>query len=331
MANLLRITNKIEPLGVWDSIPSDSVNSIVINFDFSDEWQDDLICVAQFTQGENSYNQIIENNECILPLELVTGDVVLSVFATRLDGTAFRETSIPFCFEIFNSGFSSTADTPIPPTPDLYEQLIEKFSKNVVNSLNGKTGAVEIVPDSGIDIETTEDGKIKIKSTVSIEIDTEMSDTSENPVQNKVVKQYVDTNARTNKKVKFVLADLGDACFCGFVKSDAHILFMAQFDLSKLSVTIPQGYDYVMNGVEIEGEDFAISTLDNYVKSFDAFVSDMGEGWLIENEVYIYVHEYNFGSEANAQAAQETLSSDLPITGFSINLEYYERITAGLK
>ena len=192
MANLLRITNKIEPLGVWDDIPSDSINSVVINFEFSDEWQDDLICVAQFTQGEKSYNQIIENNECVLPSELVTGDVVLSVFATRSDGTAFRETSIPFCFEIFNSGFSSTAETPVPPTPDLYEQLIEKFSKNVVNSLNGKTGTVEIVPDSGIDIETTEDGKIKIKSTVSISIDTSMSDTSENPVQNKVVKQYTD-------------------------------------------------------------------------------------------------------------------------------------------
>jgi len=186
MANLLRITNKIEPLGVWGDIPSNSINSVVINFEFSEDWQD-LICVAQFTQGEKTYNQIIENNRCLLPSELTTGNVIISVFATKSDGTAFRETSIPFCFEIFNSGFSSTAETPVPPTPDLYEQLIEKFSKNVVNSLNGKTGAVEIVPDGGIDVETTEDGKIKIKSTVSISIDTSMSDTSENPVQNKVV------------------------------------------------------------------------------------------------------------------------------------------------
>ena len=191
MSNLLRITNKIEALGIWDSIPSDSINSVVIEFEFAEDWKN-LLCVAQFTQGEKTYNVVIENNRCVLPTELKIGNVMLSVFGTKTDGTPFRETSIPFCFEIYDAGFTSTAETPIPPTPDLYEQLIDKFSKDVVNSLNGKTGKVDIVADEGISVDDTETGKIKIKSTAKITVDTEMSDTSENPVQNKVVKGYVD-------------------------------------------------------------------------------------------------------------------------------------------
>ena len=192
MSNLLRITNKIEALGIWDSIPSDSINSVVIEFEFAEDWKN-LLCVAQFTQGEKTYNVVIENNRCVLPTELKIGNVMLSVFGTKTDGTPFRETSIPFCFEIYDAGFTSTAETPIPPTPDLYEQLIDKFSKDVVNSLNGKTGKVDIVADEGISVDDTETGKIKIKSTATITIDPEMSDTSENPVQNKVVKGYVDS------------------------------------------------------------------------------------------------------------------------------------------
>lgn len=191
MSNLLRITNKIEALGIWDSIPSDSINSVVIEFEFAEDWKN-LLCVAQFTQGEKTYNVVIENNRCVLPTELKIGNVMLSVFGTKTDGTPFRETSIPFCFEIYDAGFSSTAETPIPPTPDLYEQLIDKFSKDVVNSLNGKTGKVDIVADEGISVDDTETGKIKIKNTAKIAADPEMSDTSENPVQNKVVKKYVD-------------------------------------------------------------------------------------------------------------------------------------------
>ena len=195
MSNLLRITNKIEALGIWDSIPSDSINSVVIEFEFAEDWKN-LLCVAQFTQGEKTYNVVIENNRCVLPTELKVGNVMLSVFGTKTDGTPFRETSIPFCFEIYDAGFTSTAETPIPPTPDLYEQLIDKFAhSNGVAALNGKTGNVDIVADEGISVDDTETGKIKIKSTANVTVDAEMSDTSENPVQNKAVKGYVDNVA----------------------------------------------------------------------------------------------------------------------------------------
>ena len=209
MSNLLRITNKIEALGIWDSIPSDSINSVVIEFEFAEDWKN-LLCVAQFTQGEKTYNVVIENNRCVLPTELKIGNVMLSVFGTKTDGTPFRETSIPFCFEIYDAGFTSTAETPIPPTPDLYEQLIDKFAhSNGVAALNGKTGNVDIVADEGISVDDTETGKIKIKSTAKVTVDTEMSDTSGNPVQNKVVKKYVD-EGHTVKLVGILILDIAE-------------------------------------------------------------------------------------------------------------------------
>ena len=209
MSNLLRITNKIEALGIWDSIPSDSINSVVIEFEFAEDWKN-LLCVAQFTQGEKTYNVVIENNRCVLPTELKIGNVMLSVFGTKTDGAPFRETSIPFCFEIYDAGFTSTAETPIPPTPDLYEQLIDKFAHSSgVAALNGKTGNVDIVADEGISVDDTETGKIKIKSTATITVDTEMSDTSENPVQNKAIKKYVD-EGHTVKSVGILILNIAE-------------------------------------------------------------------------------------------------------------------------
>lgn len=256
MSNLLRITNKIETLGIWDSIPSDSINSVDIEFEFAEDWKN-LLCVAQFTQGEKTYNVVIENNRCVLPTELKIGNVMLSVFGTKTDGTPFRETSIPFCFEIYDAGFSSTAETPIPPTPDLYEQLIDKFSKDVVNSLNGKTGKVDIVADEGISVDDTEVGKIKIKSTATITVDSEMSDTSENPVQNKVVKKYADDKIKyriindiTITEDVSVFSTSQDDNGNAFDLQKFFFLFIGKFDtpLSRkpLSLSVKKGNQFLM-------------------------------------------------------------------------------------
>ena len=80
MSNLLRITNKIEALGIWDSIPSDSINSVVIEFEFAEDWKN-LLCVAQFTQGEKTYNVVIEHSQ---KSSNALGPVLLLKFSKRL-------------------------------------------------------------------------------------------------------------------------------------------------------------------------------------------------------------------------------------------------------
>ena len=127
MTNKVKVTSEVEKLGVWNNIPSDSVNSVKIKFEFAEDWND-LICTAQFTQGENTYNILIEDNECIVPAELTEGEFELSVFGAKSDGTAYRATSVSLVEDIYGSGFVGDGETPIPPTPDLYDQLITKFA-----------------------------------------------------------------------------------------------------------------------------------------------------------------------------------------------------------
>lgn len=153
----------------------------------------------------------------------------------------------------------------------------------------------------------------------------------------KATKDYVETHAKLNQKIEFVLNELGDACSCGFVLSGAHILFTATFDTSKLNITIPQDYDYLLAKIRIldisdsDSAEVDLTMLDEYVKSQDNYGGDYGEGWQVENDVYTYFHEYNFKNQSYAQELLETLNNDLPISAFTLNLNYYKHIKAALK
>lgn len=106
-------------------IADDSIEFVRFQFHLPEDW-DPLILVAQFTQA-NTYNMLLDGDVCFLPKELKNGLCKLSLFGYA-EGKPLRATSIPLVFQIEESGFVSSAETPIPPTPDLYAQLIEYFS-----------------------------------------------------------------------------------------------------------------------------------------------------------------------------------------------------------
>lgn len=188
MNNKLKVTSKVTKLGVWNDIPSDSINSFILEFEFDEEWAD-LVCVAQFGQGNNTYNQLIVDNKCALPTELNVGELRISVFGSKTDGTAYRSTTIPLVTEIIQSGFDGHGEDTIPPSPDLYEQLLEEFSNGGVHSLNTLKGDISLVDGDSTTVTTdTENGEIS----VNVAVDYKLSGTSENPVQNKVVKSALD-------------------------------------------------------------------------------------------------------------------------------------------
>lgn len=107
-----------------EPIADKSIQFVLIEFTLSSEW-DGYTCVAQFTQGEKTYSKPLYNNTVTLPNELIAGQVEISLFGVR-PGYANRGTTQPYLQEIVPSGFVSTEETPIPPTPDLYSQLIEQ-------------------------------------------------------------------------------------------------------------------------------------------------------------------------------------------------------------
>lgn len=124
-------------------IADDSIEFVRFQFHLPEDW-DPLVLVAQFTQ-EGTYNMLLDEDICFLPKELTHGLCKLSLFGYT-EGKPLRATSIPLVFQIEESGFVSSAETPIPPTPDLYAQLIKYFS-SIAGSGGGGSGSGTINPE----------------------------------------------------------------------------------------------------------------------------------------------------------------------------------------
>lgn len=103
-----------------------SIGFVKVKFNFSSDWSD-LEKVAQFTQGGTTYNQVLINDECIIPNEIQAGEFFISVFGTDSSGT--RGTTALIKMSMLKSGFTSSSQDPIPPTPDLYAQLLDNIHK----------------------------------------------------------------------------------------------------------------------------------------------------------------------------------------------------------
>jgi hypothetical protein len=124
-------------------IADDSIEFVRFQFHLPEDW-DPLVSVAQFTQVD-TYNMLLDKDTCFLPKELTAGLCKMSLFGYT-EGKPLRATSIPLVFQIEESGFVSSAETPIPPTPDLYAQLIEYFS-SIAGSGGGGSGSGTINPE----------------------------------------------------------------------------------------------------------------------------------------------------------------------------------------
>ena len=142
---------KIEALE-REVIASDQIAFVSVKFVFDGAWKT-LHKVVQFTQCEETYNLVlgIDGTTCLLPAELHPGAVKMSLFGYDEESdTTLRATTVPVTLHIRPSGFVADGDTPIPPTPDLYTQLLKKLSE-MQTGANGKDGrsAYEIAIENG--------------------------------------------------------------------------------------------------------------------------------------------------------------------------------------
>lgn len=108
-------------------LASDSIEFVDVVFQLPNDWAS-LQCIAQFAQGDKCYNVVLVDGKCKLPSEMQAGEFRVSVFGYE-SGQAVRGTTIPLVDTIVQSGFCSSGETPIPPTPDLYSQLLEKVEQ----------------------------------------------------------------------------------------------------------------------------------------------------------------------------------------------------------
>ncbi len=123
-----------------------------LKFTFDGDWKK-FHKVVQFSQCDEIYSIVLgfDGTSCKLPAELHAGAVKMSVFGYDAESdTTVRATTVPITLNIRESGFVGDDDTPIPPTPDLYTQILQKIAE-IQSGVNGKDGlsAYEIAVENG--------------------------------------------------------------------------------------------------------------------------------------------------------------------------------------
>ena len=128
-------------------IAADQIAFVKIHFVFDNSWKP-LHKVVQFSQDEFTYNRVLgfDDTSCLLPAELTPGAVKMSLFGyDAIASETIRATTVVKTLNIRPSGFDGESESPIPPTPDLYQQLLQKISEK---GGNGKS-AYEIALEYG--------------------------------------------------------------------------------------------------------------------------------------------------------------------------------------
>ena len=125
------------------------IQYVQFKFTFDGDWRR-FHKVVQFTQCDETYNIVLDTDgtSLYLPAELHVGAAKMSVFGYDTESdTTVRATTVPVTLNIRPSGFVGDDDPPIPPTPDLYTQLLKKIEE-ARHGADGKS-AYEIAVEHG--------------------------------------------------------------------------------------------------------------------------------------------------------------------------------------
>ena len=128
------------------------IQYVQFKFTFDGDWKK-FHKVVQFSQCDEIYSIALgfDGTTCYLPAELHVGAVKMSVFGYNAESdTTVRATTVPVTLNIRESGFVGDDDIPIPPTPDLYTQLLRKIAE-IQAGVDGRDGlsAYEIAKENG--------------------------------------------------------------------------------------------------------------------------------------------------------------------------------------
>ena len=117
-------------------------------FTFDGDWKR-FHKVVQFSQCDEVYSVVLgtDGTSCYLPAELHVGAVKMGIYGyDTASDTTVRATTVPVTLNIRESGFEGE-EPPIPPTPDLYTQLLKRI-EDAEHGLDGKS-AYQIAVDHG--------------------------------------------------------------------------------------------------------------------------------------------------------------------------------------
>jgi len=124
------------------------IQYVQFKFTFDGDWKR-FHKVVQFSQCDEVYSVVlgVDGTSCYLPAELHVGAVKMGVYGyDTASDTTVRATTVPVTLNIRESGFEGE-EPPIPPTPDLYTQLLKRI-EDAEHGLDGKS-AYEIAVEHG--------------------------------------------------------------------------------------------------------------------------------------------------------------------------------------
>jgi len=124
------------------------IQYVQFKFTFDGDWKR-FHKVVQFSQCDEVYSVVlgVDGTSCYLPAELHVGAVKMGIYGyDTASDTTVRATTVPVTLNIRESGFEGE-EPPIPPTPDLYTQLLKRI-EDAEHGLDGKS-AYEIACDHG--------------------------------------------------------------------------------------------------------------------------------------------------------------------------------------
>ena len=127
-------------------IAPDQIAFVTVKFIFEGGWKS-FHKVVQFTQEGETYNRVLgtDGTSCLLPSELHSGVVKMSLFGYDAENTdGLRATTVPVVLHIRPSGFVGDGNPEIPPTPDLYAQLLAQ-----IGEIHSGASAYELAVESG--------------------------------------------------------------------------------------------------------------------------------------------------------------------------------------
>lgn len=168
-----------------DVVADGQAEWVKMNFDFAEDWKvlDKTVqikqstatevkasaCCCGFHDSSGKYRSVYsvhlgtDSSSCFLPQEIESGEIEVSVFGYDTKESS-RATTVPCKIFVRKSGFVSDGATPIPPTKDLYEQLIDEIdekTRNIQNGHDGKDGTDGFSPTASVE-ETESGAKITI-------------------------------------------------------------------------------------------------------------------------------------------------------------------------
>lgn len=142
-------------------LASGDKNSVKIHVEFNSEWDGYIKTGVFFVDKKAVFEQLIENDECIIPHEVLENSAILYIGLRGVNtNTTQVKTSALIEYRIVDGAPQGTAES-VPPTDTVYEQLLKAYDNALKAIKKYKTDLSNENEQFKKDVNTNIDNKFK--------------------------------------------------------------------------------------------------------------------------------------------------------------------------